>query len=229
METKEIVFLLKNNFLFKDCSEAEIESMASDMFFRNYKAKEVFLTGDSTIHKISIIVNKGRMKIFTYSPLTVEEYILYVLSEGDLFNIITLFDGKKDKLSAMAIDDLDILHCNIDIARGWIKKYDSFNKGLLTYLSRRLRLAQEYNISKTFYSVEMRLAKLIFENITSDNHEINLINNLSHKEIAKMLGTTRTVVNRNLQRLKKEGMIDLKYKKILIQDYTKLKVHIEQY
>ncbi len=221
--------LLKNNPLFEGCSEAEFKSIAKDSYLRSYKEGEVFLTGDSTIHKISIIVNNGRMKIFTINPLTFEEYTLYVLSSGDLFNVITLLDGRKDHLSAMAIDDLKILHCNIDIARDWIKKYEAFNKQFLTYLSQRLRLAQEYNISKTFYTIEMRLAKLIFQNISSSNNEINLINNLSHTEIAKMLGTTRTVINRNLQQLKRDGMIALKYKKIIIQDYKKMKELIDQY
>jgi len=187
------------------------------------------LTGESTIYKISIVVNNGRMKIFTSNPVTFDEYTLYVLSFGDIFNIITLLDGKKDQLSAIALDDLDILHCNIDLARDWIKKYEAFNKSLLAYLSYRLRQAQEYNISKTFYNIEIRLAKLIFQNISSDSSELNLINNLSHKEIAKMLGTTRTVVNRNLQQLKKSGLIELKYKKIVIQNYQMLKELIEQY
>ena len=221
--------LLKNNLLFKGCDEVALESIAADTYFRTYKKGEILLTGESTIYKISIVVNNGRMKIFTSNPVSFEEYTLYVLSFGDIFNIVTLLDGKKDQLSAIAIDDLDILHCNIDLARDWIKKYEAFNNSLLAYLSERLRQAQEYNISKTFYSIEIRLAKLIFQNISSDSNELNLINNLSHKEIAKMLGTTRTVVNRNLQQLKKSGLIELKYKKILIQNYQKLKELIEQY
>ena len=221
--------LLKQNPLFKGCDEVALKSIAADTYFRSYKKGEIFLTGESTIYKISIVVNNGRMKIFTSNPVNFEEYTLYVLSRGDIFNIITLLDGKKDQLSAMALDDLEILHCNIDKSREWIKKYEIFNKELLKYLSLRLRLAQEYNISKTFYSIELRLAKLIFQNISSDNNEINLINNLSHKEIAKMLGTTRAVVNRNLQQLKKSGLIELKYKKILIKKYEKLKELVEKY
>ena len=227
METQKKFILLRNNPLFKGCNDDELEAIAKDTYFRKYKKGEIFLTGYTTIHKISIVVNDGRMKIFTINPLTFEEYTLYVLTSGDIFNIITLLDAEKDDLSAMAIEELEILHCNIDIARGWIKKYEGFNKQLLTYLSKRLRLAQEYNISKTFYTVEMRLAKLIYENISTDNNEINLINNLSHKEIAKMLGTNRTVVNRNLQQLKSDGMITLKYKKIIIRDYERLKELIE--
>ena len=215
--------LLKNNPLFKDCNEEVLQSIAADTYLRTYEEGEILLTGDTTIHRISIIVNKGRMKIFNVNSKTGEEYTLYILDSGDVFNVITLLDDKKDYLSAIALDDLEILHCNIDMARDWIIKYNAFNKNLLKYLSGRLRLLQESNISKTFYSVEIRLAKLIFNNISTDHNKLNLINNLSHKEISKMIGTTRTVVNRNLQKLKKEGIISLEYKKILVEDYEKLK------
>ena len=227
MEIEQKHQLLKESRLFKGCDEPTLTSIAEDTYFRAYKKGALILTGESTIHKISIVVNEGRMKIYAVSGNTFEEYTIYVLSKGDLFNIITLVDGKKDDLSAVALDDLEILHCNIDLARKWIEKHERFNRNILQYLSQRFRLIQDNSISKTFYTIEWRLAKLIFENIKSDDHEINLINNLSNKEIAKIIGTTRAVVSRNLQKLKKDNIIDLKYKKILITDYLKLKEMIE--
>lgn len=215
--------LLKECSLFKDCDEKMLYSIANDTYYRTYDKGEILLTGDSTIHKISIIVNKGRMKIFTVNDISSEEYTVYVLSHGDIFNLITYLDEKKDNLSAMAIDHLDILHCNIDIARSWIQEHSAYNKNLLKYLAQRLRLAIEYNTSKTFYNIELRLAKLIYDNVTNDEGKLNLINDIPHNEIAKMIGTTRTVVNRNLQKLKKAGFIDIKYKQILIKDHESLK------
>ena len=139
-----------------------------------------------------------------------------------------MFDGRKDALYAVAVDDLEILFCNIDIARGWINHREDLNKNLLRYLSKRLQTVQNYNLDRTFYSVEVRLAKLIFENIASNENHLNLINDLSHDEIAKILGTSRAVVNRNLQKLREEDLIEIKRKKILIEDYEKLKAYIEQ-
>lgn len=220
--------LLKNSFLFKDCSEDSLLEMANDTYLRTYKKGEIFLTGDSTIHKISIIVNDGRMKVFTTNKMAKEDFTVYVLSLGHIFNIITYFDGKKDNLSAMALEDISILHCDIDIARSWINKYPKFNLTMLGYLSDRLRMAINYNISRTFYNVELRLAKLISDNALVNKKESNLINNLSHGEIAKMIGTTRAVVNRNLQQLKKDGIIEIKYKEILIKDFEKLNAFISQ-
>jgi len=80
------------------------------------------------------------------------EYTVYVLQDGDIFNVITYLDGHKDNLTAQALDDIEILHCNIDIAREWIYKHDAFNKNLLLYLSGRLKTLQENSISKTFFN-----------------------------------------------------------------------------
>jgi len=221
--------LLKTCNLFKDCDEEALYSIAADTYLRSYKKGENVVTEDAAIHKISIIVNEGRMKIYTYNPTKSEEYIVYVLRHGDLFNCIHLFDEKKDNLSAMAIDNLDILHCNIDFARKWIVDHKAFNKNLLSYLASRLRLAIDYNVSKTFFNIELRLAMLIYQNVSSEDNKLNLINDLSHQEIAQIMGTTRAVVNRNLQKLKKDGLIDIKYKEIVIQNYEKLKVAVLEF
>lgn len=225
---KEKYELLKSTALFGDLDENSLLSIAEDTYLRHYEKGDILMTGESSIHKVAIIVNQGRLKVFTTNPTSKEDYTVYVLNHGHLFNVITYFDGKKDNLSAQALDDIHILHCNIDIARDWIVKYPAFNVTLIRYLSERLKLAIEYNISKTFYSVEYRLAKLIYKNGLKDNESYNLINNLSHAEIAEIIGTTRAVVNRNLQKLKKDGYIDIKHKEILIQNYRKLNAWIEK-
>lgn len=221
--------ILQNMPLFKNCSEETLNVIASDTYHKKYEKNDFVMTPDAAIHRIAIVANMGRMKISVTNQKNGEEYIAYLLTFGDFFNVSTLFDGEKDHLQAVALDDLDILFCNIDIARGWINRLEDFNKNLLRYLSERLQMVQKFNLDKTFYSIEIRLARLIFDNITSDENPLNLLNDLSHKEIAKMLGTSRAVVNRNLQKLKKDNFIDIKRKKILIKDYEKMQDYIEQH
>ena len=220
--------ILQNMPLLKNSSEETLRVIAADTYHKKYQKNDIVITPDSAIHKIAIVANKGRMKICTINQKTGEEYIAYILTFGDFFNVTTLIDGKKDQLEAIAIDDLDILFCNIDIARGWITRFDDFNKMLLGYTSERLRMVQTFNSDKTFYSIEIRLARLIFDNIISDDNPLNLINDLSHKELAKMLGTSRAVVNRNLQKLRKDNLIDIKRKKILIKDYNEMNEYIQE-
>jgi len=223
---KNAVF--KSMPLFADCSEDVIREIAKDSILKEYKKGEIVQNTTASTQRISVLANRGRIKISTTND-EAEELILYFLLFGDIFNVITLLDKVKDNLTAVALDDVSVFHCNIEIARTWIDNYNEFNKHLLKYVSGRLKLAQEFNIQKTFYSIELRLAKLIFNNIKDDDDQHNLINNLSHDEIAKMLGTSRAVVNRNLQNLKKENLIKIKRRKILIENYNKFENYLSSY
>ena len=228
MNLTDKIEVLKRMPLLKNCSKETVKMIANDTYLKKYKQNDLVMSPDTAFHRIAIIANEGRMKIFAHNK-DADEYIIYLLSFGDLFNVITLLDDEKDHLNAAAIDDLEILHCNIDIARNWINTSSDFNKNLLMYVSERLRMAQEFNLERTFYKIEMRLARLIFNNIVSDENHLNLINDLSHEDIAKILGTSRAVVNRNLQKLQKDKLINIQRKKILIHDYERLKEYIEQY
>jgi CRP/FNR family transcriptional regulator len=52
---------------------------------------------------------------------------------------------------------------------------------------------------------------------------LETINNLPNNEIANLIGTTRAVVNRNIQELKKAGAISVKRKQIIVENVEILK------
>lgn len=212
--------------LFKNCSDSTIRMVSEDTYARKFKQNDTVMTPATSTRKVALIANEGRMKVFVNNRGG-DKFIVYLLTFGDLFNVITLLDMKQDYLFASAIDDLDILFCDINVARGWITKSSDFSNNMLRYLSKRLRMVQEDNVERTFYSIEIRLARLIFKNIFNENGDRNLTNDLSHEEIAKYLGTSRAVVNRNLQKLKQSNLIDIKRKKILVEDYEKMKTYIK--
>ncbi|MBP9612858.1 MAG: winged helix-turn-helix domain-containing protein, partial [Sulfurospirillum sp.] len=80
----------------------------------------------------------------------------------------------------------------------------------------------------SLYDTTTRLVKLIARNIEQEDGKqtLKLINNLSHEELANLIGTVRKVLNRNLQALKKEGLIDIKRKEIYIKDSQNLLEHL---
>lgn len=73
-------------------------------------------------------------------------------------------------------------------------------------------------------------SKLIAKNIEKqgDKQTLKLINNLSHEELASLIGTVRKLLNRNLQSLKKQGLIDVKRKEIFIKDSQNLLEHLPE-
>jgi CRP-like cAMP-binding protein len=87
-----------------------------------------------------------------------------------------------------------------------------------------MRHTEELATDMALHSTQERLIKLILKNLMPDsNHKFSLIHNLSHTEIAKLIGTVRHVVERHLNNLKNEDTISIDYKKhINIQNIQKL-------
>jgi CRP-like cAMP-binding protein len=79
-------------------------------------------------------------------------------------------------------------------------------------------------VSLSFYDVYQRVLQLFtrFTETIDGVSRLKVINNLKHEDIASMVGSVRKVVNRSLQKLKKDGIIDIKRKNIYIKNFQKL-------
>ena len=128
----------------------------------------------------------------------------------------------------MALDDVKLLVFPIELFREWVATKPSFNKLFLPYVGKQLRSMENLASDLSLYDTTTRLVKLIARNIEQEDGKqtLKLINNLSHEELANLIGTVRKVLNRNLQALKKEGLIDIKRKEIYIKDSQNLLEHL---
>jgi len=176
------------------------------------------------------VILEGRVKISQINFETGKEQILYLLSNGDMYDIITLLDAKVHENVAMALDNVKLLVFPIELFREWIETKPSFNKLFLPYVAKQLREVETLASDLSLYDTTTRLIKLIAKNIETqgDKQTLKLINNLSHEELASLVGTVRKVLNRNLQSLKKQGLIDIKRKEIFIKDSQNLLEHLPE-
>ncbi|ATB68623.1 cyclic AMP receptor-like protein [Sulfurospirillum diekertiae] len=176
------------------------------------------------------VILEGRVKISQINFETGKEQILYLLSNGDMYDIITLLDAKVHENVAMALDNVKLLVFPIELFREWIETKPSFNKLFLPYVAKQLREVETLASDLSLYDTTTRLVKLIAKNIETqgDKQTLKLINNLSHEELASLVGTVRKVLNRNLQSLKKQGLIDIKRKEIFIKDSQNLLEHLPE-
>ncbi len=100
-----------------------------------------------------------------------------------------------------------------------------FRQFFYSYLAGQLKSMEELAISLSFYDVFQRVVQLFSRFIYTDEHNnksLRVIDNLKHEDIASMVGTVRKVVNRSLQKLKQDGIIELSRKKIHIKNFQKL-------
>jgi len=170
----------------------------------------------------------GRVKVSQINPNTAKEYIIFLLAPGDIFDVISLMEKQEHGVIFEAIEDVKTLRVDADDAREWLNEHPEFNKNFLPYLGKRMRALTENASDLALYDTTTRLSKLILRNIDTDKlsgskeHTVKLINDLSHETIAKMIGSVRAVVNRSIQKLKNDKVIETTRKEKRVKNLKEL-------
>ena len=181
-----------------------------------------FLSGKDLERSRFRFIISGRLKRYQINAETGREHTIYILSKGDVFDILYLLDDNAHEVYWETIDDLEILNMSIEKMRLLIETNPSLNKNILLYLGKRMLFLEKSVTDMSLHNTIVRLSKLLLNNINKQSHKLELINNLSNDEIASLIGTTRAVVNRHLQELKKCGAIDINHKQIDIKNINLL-------
>ena len=177
----------------------------------------VNLSSAKTLQRFHIIIS-GRVKIYKINPTNGREFTLFLLTRNDVFDILCLLDENEHLVFYEALDDVVVLSTPIEKMRDWVRDHPEINRRLLPYLAKQMRILEEHASNISLIDVSTRLAKLILNNINSTSHKLELINDLSNEEIAKLIGSTRAVVNRHLQQFKNDGILKMSRKKVEIQN-----------
>ena len=171
----------------------------------------------------------GKIKISQINPETAKEQTTSLLTRGDMFDIITLLDKKPHEYVATTLEKTRILEVPINHVRDLIENSTDFNRYFFPYLANQMRQMEALAVDLSLYDVYQRIIRLIGRNLQEDHegYHLDLINNLSHEELATLVGSVRKVLNRNLQKLKKEGIIDISRKELSVKDLQKLFEKVE--
>jgi len=161
------------------------------------------------------VVFQGRIKVSQIEFSSAKEQTLKILTTGDMYDAITLLDAKIHENLLTALDDVQVMVFPIHIVRSWLQNNNGFTQFFLHYIAQQMREMEELAIDLSFYNTSQRLLKLIFKNIDPEApNKLKLIHDLPHEEIASLIGTVRKVLNRHIQELKKEGIIEVDRKNI---------------
>ncbi len=212
---------LKQSPVFSGVKDDVLHEILEMFHSKKYLKDNYPLTSESTMYNIYVIIS-GRVEISVMNFDTDREYIIDILGPGDIYDVICLLDKKEHNIIATALDDMELLVAPIEVAREWLYTHPSFNKALLPYLGKQLRNFEESASDLVLYDTWTRLVKLILRNTDNDTGKLSLINNLSHEQIAKMIGSARNVVNRHIQDLKNSQLLSVKRKSLEINNIQKL-------
>lgn len=192
------------------------------------EAGERAFSSEDTLRDFYFILS-GKIKISQVNTETSKEQTTQLLGRGDMFDVVTLLDGGYHEYIATALERSEIIQVPIEHVREQIDSDSEFNRFFFPYLGRQMRQMESLAVDLSLYDVYNRLLRLIARNVDHSDHEthLGLINDLSHEELAALVGTVRKVLNRSLQKLKQEGIIDISRKKIILNDLQALFDQIE--
>lgn len=219
---------LKDAEFFENVDTASLADMLSKMVPTKWGAK-TFRNSSTTASSIHFIVS-GRLKVYQVNPATNREHIIFILSKGDMFDILLLLDDEPHEIFWEALDDMELLKIPLQEMQKWITIHPEINKTLLNYVGKRIRQLENIATDISLHNTLVRLTNLLLANINGKTHKLQLINNLPNDEIAGLIGTTRAVVNRHIQELKKCGAITVQRKAIDVKNIeTLLSIAEEKY
>jgi CRP-like cAMP-binding protein len=179
-------------------------------------------SSDDSLEWFYIIVS-GKVKVYEINFETNREQTLYLLVRGDMFDVVTLLDGNLHELAVDVLEAGEALRFPIDKVREWMQVNQNFQQLIYKYVANQIRNIESLAIDLSLYETRDRLLKLLLKNVEFINKKgVNLLDSLSHSEIASLIGTVRHIIDRHLKDLKSKGIIDKEKKNIILKDATKV-------
>ena len=191
-----------------------------DLYF---KKGEDPLASSNTL-KYFYFIMSGKLKIYDVDIESSKEQTLYILTYGDMFDVVSLLDGKPNHYISEVLEDTHIIQLPLSDVQEMILKDENFRQYFYAYVASQLKSMEELAVNLSFYDVYQRVLQLFarFTETIDGIPRLRVINNLKHEDIASMVGSVRKVVNRSLQKLKKDDVIEISRKSIHIKNFQKL-------
>ncbi|MDR7078681.1 CRP/FNR family transcriptional regulator [Neobacillus niacini] len=216
---------LRKIVIFKDLSNASMQLIIKRIQTLTFKKGEKIIYEDEKAKGV-FFVHSGAVKL-TKEDENGNEIIVCMKQKGDVFAEACLFSKTSELYPATAtmLQDGQLFYLDkVELEKG-LHEYPELAIQMIRYMSDSLRemtstlrdvaLLDVY--AKTVKSLE-RLGNKFNTSTTRWNIEIPL----TIQEFATVVGTTRESVSRVFSKLKKEGIIDMKSRKIIILDMCKL-------
>lgn len=224
---------LKKSPLFCCLSDALLNDLLKNFTLITWKKNSLIPYGRNL--KYFHIIISGRVRISKINPKNGKSIMLFLLHEGDAFDLISLLEGKEHDIVIEALDDIEILETKIENMRQWIMQHPEFNKNFFPYLGKMMSKLEELSSNLALVDTSVRLGKLILNYADEEqrdkngHYKVDLIHDLSHEKLAQMIGTVRNVLSRHLQKLKDEDIIHFKRGYLSIKNIEALKKKCEDF
>lgn len=202
--------------LFNGLSEAQHSELAEIAIEKHFtRSQTIFTEGDEG--EGFYIVISGRVKIFKMSP-DGREQILHILGPGELFGEVPVFAGARFPANAQAMEESRVFYFSRNALIALIEKNPSIAMGMLSVLSRRLRMFASMIDDLSLKEVPGRLASYLLYLSNKEKGSENLELDITKGQLASLLGTIPETLSRILAKMSAQGIIESDGPRIKITD-----------
>ncbi len=195
--------------------------------FRRTTWRKGVMARPESLLKWFYLILDGRARVEVINARTGKPFTLSLLGPGDGFDVVTLLDGASHDVNTVAVNDLHLIFVPVTRIREWIRHHPEFNRNFLFYLGERMREMEHVSADLATSDTATRLARLILRNTIAEadrdgHHAVRLIHDLSHEAMARMIGSTRQVVNKHLQALRRKQVLNDQSGELRVKDLEAL-------
>jgi len=169
------------------------------------------------------LIGRGRARIERKLPSGVTVPLGY-RNAGDLLGEAILAGSQTYVENAFAIDETEVVRLPVASMRGWLEADPSLGNALLGLLLERVRATEARIESLLFRNVEGRLVEFLLAAVdrwgvpVTDGDGLLISAPITHLEIAQSIGSTRETVTISLGTLRRDGLLAMKGRKLIVLD-----------
>jgi len=181
--------------------------------YKKVKAGNELIDIGSDIEFMPLIIT-GAVKILREDE-NGDELVLYFIEQGDTcaMTITCCIGQKKSKIRAVTEVETELLMIPIQKISDWMIKYQSWQMFILQSYHERMQELLEAIDTIAFLNQDERLLKYLKDKAMINRNEVIQV---THKEIANDMHTSRVVISRLLKALEIKGEIKLHRNQIQI-------------
>ena len=193
---------------------------------RRYTRNQIVFHKNDPGSTLYIIIS-GKVKIVPPSPEG-ESVLVAILSTGDFFGELSLFDKERRSATAIAADPLETLTLDQTDFIHYIMENSKAVLAILAELSYRLRRTNELLIGSSISDLPARLARRLLELFErcgqpGEEKETHINFRIKQQDLADMVSSSRESVNKLLKEFKEKNLIQITRRYISIPDMEALR------
>ncbi|MED0679416.1 Crp/Fnr family transcriptional regulator [Aneurinibacillus thermoaerophilus] len=205
--------------LFASLTEQERKEIAGLMLHKRVKKRDILFYEGKSCTAIYLL-KQGTVKVYKITE-DGREQIVNVLHTGDMFPHVGVFGGGVYPATAEALEDASLYFINVKELTALLTGNPSLCLRLLQVLEAKILELQRRLSDVLSRDMKEKIINTLLSLARSKGKEeaggYSLEMELTHQDLADMVGTTRETVSRIISQLKKDGFIEFNAHRIWIR------------